>query len=344
MSCFEPTSEPANARLRDVVTRGVAVVQCAPLIAIGWLTLALLNDVRRARLRRDPTRRELPAALRDEDPTAPAPTRLERLLWLSTCGLCGRRRGRGRGKRLRSAGHLGGGVHVTMADALDAVDQKRRTDARESAEAKRRRRWSSRPTHARRSSASDTDADVDGAHENDDGDAAEHHHNVEHAHEPPRRLAVGSRVRHEARGLGTVSRHEHGHHHHYHHPGAVRVVVAFDMGESHAYRAHAWPKLQDAAATAATIAAMDAAGAAADGHKPADVVEVPDRLAVGARVEHARRGPGTVSDHRRHRGASSSPAVVVTFDGGEEHEFTAPSWVKLQPIGALALIGGHNSR
>ena len=327
---FEPTSEPANARLRDVVTRGIAFVQCAPLVAIGLLTLALLNDVRRSRRRRDPTRPELPAALRDEDPTAPKPTPLQRLLWLLTCGLCGRPRGRGHQKRLRSAGQLGGGVRVTMADAQTAVDKQRRTDARAEAEAKKRLRRSSARLARRPSNASESESDVDSMHGSDDG--SEDHHDARHEHEPPRRLAVGSRVRHEARGLGTVSRHDHGHLHHH---GELLVVVAFDMGKSHEYRQHAWPKLQDAAA-AATTAGAGSAGVA-DGHAVASALEVPDRLAVGARVEHARRGPGTVSKHRHHRSERSSPAVVVTFDSGEEHAFSAHSWVKLQPIGALAL-------
>ena len=58
----------------------------------------------------------------------------------------------------------------------------------------------------------------------------------------PRRLAVGARIRHDLRGLGTVTRQEfdrtHGH--------PLRIFVAFDSGESHGYKQESWQKLHEA--------------------------------------------------------------------------------------------------
>ena len=51
----------------------------------------------------------------------------------------------------------------------------------------------------------------------------------------PARLAVGARVEHPLRGLGTVSSHQAS--------DPCKVFVAFDNGESHGYREHSWPKL-----------------------------------------------------------------------------------------------------
>ena len=58
--------------------------------AASALVCLSLNDVRKMRRRRDPKRRGLPAALRDDDPTA-APTGLCGLLYRLSGGRLGRR-------------------------------------------------------------------------------------------------------------------------------------------------------------------------------------------------------------------------------------------------------------
>ena len=61
-----------------------------------------------------------------------------------------------------------------------------------------------------------------------------HNRSVGHT-DIPARLAVGARVEHPLRGLGTVSSHQAS--------DPCKVFVAFDNGESHGYREHSWPKL-----------------------------------------------------------------------------------------------------
>ena len=90
------------------------------------------------------------------------------------------------------------------------------------------------------------------------------------------------RVEHPSRGTGTVKKHQA--------VPPMKVWVAFDMGESHAYQPSVWGKLQP---IGTFFSRSDGEGGGSDGGK---VTQIPARLRLGARVEHPIHGPGTINN------------------------------------------------
>ena len=71
---------------------------------------------------------------------------------------------------------------------------------------------------------------------------------------------------------------------------------------------------------------LEHGGGGGDGEHSFSVL-VPRRLAVGARVRHDTRGPGTVTRHDRTHGHPLK--IFVVFDSGETHGYKQESWPKL---------------
>ena len=296
---FDPDTE---AGFEATVSSALLVLQTLPLLAVSLLICSSLNDVRRLRRKRDPKRRGLPGALRDDDPTAP-PGGLRGLLFKLTGGKFGGHTG------VVSIGHSAHKMGGTLSRSEIAAALKRHDAALAEASHKavqhmnheamhhqghgRHSRWTSAKTatrwtagrHSERHSHSES-AEADGP-----------------PSDIPPHLALRSRVTHDSCGPGIVARHQMA--------PPTKIFVAFDSGETHGYRASAWPKIRPEGSRVEVGPA-----------------KVPKRLGEGARVQHPKHGQGTVSTFGKGHWAK----VVVKFDNGETHGYKAPSWIKLQSI------------
>ena len=96
----------------------------------------------------------------------------------------------------------------------------------------------------------------------------------------------------------------------------LKVKIAFDDGQTHEYKTASWHKLRVVGYQPPEPPARSAASE--EGLAPGLVVG----LVVGARVEHAKHGHGTVQHIDLE---AKHPKVKVAFDNGETHEFKGSS-------------------
>jgi hypothetical protein len=149
-------------------------------------------------------------------------------------------------------------------------------------------------------------------------------------------LVIGARVEHPNRGHGTVQSFQGATHGHplYADGTPLKVKIAFDSGETHAYKNNSWDKLR--------LVRVDAPTAPLETGLSVEQLEVQTMenagLTVGARVEHPKHGQGIVQSFQGATNghplyADGTPLKVkIAFDSGETHAYKTASWHKLRVI------------
>ena len=101
----------------------------------------------------------------------------------------------------------------------------------------------------------------------------------------------------------------------------LKVKIAFDDGQTHEYKTASWHKLRVVGYQPPEPPARSEAGE----------VGLAPGVVVGARIEHAKHGHGTVQHIDLE---AKQPKVKVAFDNGETHEYKGGSLEKLRVLPA----------
>ena len=155
-------------------------------------------------------------------------------------------------------------------------------------------------------------------------------------------LVAGARVEHPKHGFGMVQSFQGATMGHplYADGTPLKVKVAFDDGQTHEYKTASWHKLRVVrpAEEGNAPGAQPGKGseALATASKSAGLAAVAPGLVVGARVEHAKHGHGTVQHIAGADLDLKLTKVKVAFDSGQTHEYKGGSLDKLRVVPAVA--------